>query len=80
MQKCFSCERSYCAQCIQKEDVNLNRCDVCLEKCKCHQCAEMAFKEDIEKLVRGPDLRELYPFDVENIYQVNGFWVRDILM
>jgi hypothetical protein len=75
---CEKCKNYWCLNCKEEFYKNLENCPVCLDICMCSKCGDQRFYKDFPKFDKGIDLRVLYPYDLENIFYVNGFWVRSI--
>ena len=81
---CPECERSFCEGCVAENKMWIKgamlqaTCVVCLDLCECSECGELKFREDFMNLEKGLGLKEMYPYDTQSMYQVNGFWVREI--
>ena len=75
---CKDCNSSICLYCLETCYKNIESCPVCLDICDCVNCGDLRFKKDFPEFQKGVDLRELYPHDIEHIFNLNGFWVRSI--
>ena len=57
-------------------------CIVCRGLCDCDACTNSVSIQDLQEMVvptRGTvDLRKVYDWDNGNIFQVDGFWVRQL--
>jgi hypothetical protein len=75
---CEKCKNYLCNSCNEQFYKNLDNCPVCLDICSCKKCGDLRFNKDFPEFYKGVDLRRLYPYDLQNIFYVNGFWVRSI--
>lgn len=75
---CKVCNLGFCSVCVE-DRFSAEMCPVCRQECQCHDCQERSYRADAAAIEpRGVDLRKLYPFDVQSMYRVNGFWVREL--
>ena len=75
---CDKCKNYLCTGCIEDYYKNFEKCPICLDICGCKDCGDIRFNKDFPDFQKGVDLRELYPYDLQNIFYINGFWVRSI--
>lgn len=75
---CDKCKNYFCFTCCDQNYKNLDNCPYCLDICTCTKCGDIRFNKDFPEFYKGVDLRRLYPYDLKNIFYVNGFWVRSI--
>lgn len=75
---CDKCKNLLCYLCTDVYYKNLENCPICLDICTCTACGDSRFNKDFPGFNKGVDLRTLYPYDLENIFYINGFWVRSI--
>ncbi len=75
---CKVCNTGFCSHCVESSFTS-GICPVCRLECVCKDCTEKNYRKDAEAVeTKGADLRHLYPWDLANIYRVNGFWVREL--
>jgi Zinc-finger domain of monoamine-oxidase A repressor R1 len=75
---CNKCSNYLCLGCLEGCYKSLDSCPICLDICSCKACGDLRFNKDFPDFHKGVDLRKLYPYDLDNIFYVNGFWVRSI--
>ena len=75
---CEACNNYMCPGCSEQFFNKLEDCPICLDICTCSKCGDLRFNKDFPEFYKGVDLRSLYPYDLESIFFINGFWVRSI--